>query len=105
MSAEPESATFIVAVEDPGVLENNLGSSAVFSSERHQWALIENWGNSRFDRITRLYEHGRRLARNDVLVFLHQDVFVAEDWEARFFAALQDLDSRDPLWGVAGPAG
>lgn len=41
-------------------------------------------------------------ARNDVLVFAHQDVYLPPGWAARLQETLEWFDQNDPQWAVAG---
>ncbi|MBI4607204.1 MAG: sulfatase-like hydrolase/transferase [Planctomycetes bacterium] len=100
-----EPITFVVAVNDPEELRSNLLSSPVARSRSHQWLLVENSGNARYRSISRLYHDALKEARNDLVFFVHQDVLLPEGWEERAFAALQDLERRDPHWGVLGAVG
>lgn len=102
-NAEP--VTFIVAVNDREELRNNLLASPVARSGAHEWLLVENTGNSRYESISRLYREAAAGARNDLLFFVHQDVLLPEGWERRMFAALRELEAKDPKWGVIGAVG
>ena len=77
-------------------------------SRDHEWCVVENFGNCRYNSISELYAECLDRARNDLVLFVHQDVFLPHDWEERFFASLAELQKRDPDWGyswipVAGP--
>lgn len=41
----------------------------------------------------------------DVMVFVHQDVFLPAGWLDKLIAALAELDRRNPEWGVLGVYG
>lgn len=98
-------STFVVAVDDPIELRRHVMASRAFQEGSHQWLFVENRGNRAYASISALYEDARRRARHAVLVFLHQDVFLPPDWEARVARRLDDLTRRDPNWGVVGVAG
>jgi arylsulfatase A-like enzyme len=102
---ELEPASFIVAVNDWQELEVNLLASPVASSPRHQWVLVDNRDNRAYDGISRLYFEAAERAENDLLFFMHQDLFLPEGWEERAAMALRDLKRRDPRWGVLGAVG
>jgi glycosyltransferase involved in cell wall biosynthesis len=51
------------------------------------------------------YNRGMEKTRADVLVFVHQDVFLPPGWLAHFQAALLALEATDPGWGVLGLVG
>ena len=103
--SEVEPITFVVAVNDGDELLHNLRASPVAQSSRHEWILVENNGNSRYSSISRLYQDSLELAGNDLVFFLHQDVYLPHGWEARIALALAELEKRDSRWGVLGSAG
>ncbi len=102
---DPEPVTFIVCVNDQRELAENLLASPVASSSRHQWILVDNRDNRLGDGISGIYEQAARKADNDLLFFLHQDLYLPPGWEERLFAALESLERLDPSWGVIGAAG
>ncbi len=100
-----EPITFVVCVNDARELEENLLASPVARSERHQWILIDNHGNRRSTSISRLYADAAASARNDLVFFMHQDLYLPPGWEERTFQALEELERDDPRWGVVGAVG
>jgi arylsulfatase A-like enzyme len=100
-----EPVTFVVAVNDFEELRHNLQSSPVSRSPAHQWLLVDNQGNKRHQSISHLYHDACIEAQNDLIFFIHQDVFLPEGWEESMFRALLELEKRDPLWGVLGAVG
>lgn len=103
--AGAEPITFAVVVDDAREFDWHVGVSAVFGHDAHEWLLYDNHRNRATSAITRLYTDALSRARNDLVFFVHQDVLFPPDWEARLFAALLDLERRDPAWGVIGAAG
>ena len=100
-----EKVTFVVAVNDWEELRVNLLSSPIARSREHEWILVENSGNNRYESISRLYAEAQQRARNDLVFFIHQDVLLPEGWEARMFEGLAGLEKLDPKWGVLGAVG
>ncbi len=100
-----EPITFIVAVNDQRELEENLLASPVARSGEHQWILVDNLGNRGYRSISHLYDDAARGARNDLVFFLHQDLYLPHGWEARLFEALAEIERLDPRWGVLGAVG
>ncbi len=100
-----EPITFIVCVNDQRELEENLLSSPVARSDRHQWILVENSGNRKSRSISRIYAETAREAQNDLVFFLHQDLYLPPGWEERLFRSLLELEFMDPRWGVIGAVG
>jgi arylsulfatase A-like enzyme len=100
-----EPITFIVAVNDEEELRANLLSSPVARSREHEWILVANAGNGRYQSVSKLYSEALRSAQNDLVYFVHQDVLLPEGWEDRMFASLAELERLDPSWGVVGAVG
>lgn len=100
-----EPITFVVAVNDEEELQNNLLASPVARSTAHEWLLIENHDNLKYDGISQLYYEATQRATHDLVFFVHQDVFLPEGWEARLFTRLRELEEIDPRWGVLGAVG
>ncbi|HVR74259.1 MAG TPA: sulfatase-like hydrolase/transferase [Planctomycetota bacterium] len=100
-----EPVTFVAAVNNFDELRHNLLASPVARSRDHEWILVDNRDNRRHESISRLYNEALEKARNDLVFFLHQDVFLSEGWEAKLFSALGDLEAREPRWGILGAVG
>jgi len=100
-----EPITFVVAVNDRDELRHNLLSSPVARAHAHEWILIENFGNQRYQSISRLYHDAVENARNDLVFFVHQDVLLPEGWERRMFLELLALEKLDSKWGILGAVG
>ncbi len=97
--------TFIVAINDYEELRWNLLASPVAADDRHQWLLIDNRDNALADGIADLYNDALDRADNELVFFVHQDVYLPLGWEARVATALQVLAETDPNWGVIGAVG
>lgn len=97
--------TVVVVVDDPAELEQNLLRSPCLRAGPHQLVTVDNRENRAGRHMAALYEAAAADAAHDLTVFVHQDVFLPDDWDARLGAALDDLDARDPDWGVVGSAG
>jgi arylsulfatase A-like enzyme len=100
-----EPVTFVVAVNDFEELRNNLQSSPVSRSPAHEWILVDNHENKRYQSISRLYHDACIEARNDLIFFVHQDVLLPDGWEEKLFASLLALEKLDLRWGVIGAVG
>lgn len=109
LTAQPAAplapVTFVVVVNDYDELRWNLLASPVAVDDRHQWLLIDNRNNAAADGIASLYDGGLDQADNDIVFFVHQDVYFPLGWEARVATALQVLAETDPNWGVLGAVG
>lgn len=99
-----EPVSFVVAVDDPAELHNNLLRCPLARHSEHQWLLIDNTQGA-YPSISCLYDDAYGRAVNDLVLFCHQDLLLPEGWEALFFSALADLERADPAWGVIGSVG
>jgi arylsulfatase A-like enzyme len=102
---ELEPVSFIVAVNDWKELEANLLDSPVAKSAKHEWILVDNSDGHGSDGISKVYDDAARRAKNDLLFFMHQDLYLPHGWEARVATGLRELEAQDPNWGVLGAVG
>ena len=90
--------TLAVAVNDRAVLEANLlASPALQEAQDHQLLLQEGYPSAGL-----AYNHATENSANDLMVFLHQDIYLPAGWFSRLAACLEPLERKDPNWGVAG---
>jgi GT2 family glycosyltransferase len=100
LAADSFSAwTLIVAVNHEEVLQGTLLKSPDID-ERCQVILKRGYATA-----GQAYNAGIVEAKNEILVFAHQDVYLPQGWLNGLRASLAQLDDRDPNWGVLGPSG
>ena len=104
-TVEGEELSFVVAVNDEEELNNNFLASAVARATRHEIVLVDNSANGSYESISALYKEALERVKNDLVLFVHQDLYLYDGWESRFFSALGELEGQDPDWGVIGPVG
>jgi len=95
--------TFITITDD--FFETNLGASSLWKQRntlKHEWLVIKN---DRGAGISDLYAQAQGVAHNPLLVFVHPDVMLPDDWYANFMLKLAQLEAVDPNWAVLGTAG
>jgi hypothetical protein len=90
--------TFVAAVNDRRVLEDNLLSSPCFRNRHGHEILIQEGFNS----AARAYNDALDRSRNDLIVFIHQDMILPEPWLGELENSLAFLETHDPAWGVLG---
>ena len=56
-----------------------------------------------YDNVPRAYNEAR--ATGDLVIYIHHDVFLPDDFEADLLAGIADIETRDQDWGVLGVAG
>jgi hypothetical protein len=93
--------TFVLAVNNRAVLENNfLASPCLRVPHPHQILIQEGYTSA-----AKAYNAAIEKSRNDLIVFIHQDVILLDPWVSQLHSALDTLESRDPNWGVLGCGG
>ena len=91
--------TVVSAVNDDAVLQSCLLSSPCLGAAA---AVLLKRG---YSSAARAYNSAIDEAKTDILVFVHQDVFLPEGWDRRLQESLRQLGERDPDWAVAGAWG
>lgn len=93
-----EPFTFIAAVNSRKILfENLLRSPELGTSSPHQLLTQEG-----YDSASLAYNAGIPEADNDLLIFIHQDVYLPAGWCSNVSKWIQELDNADTPWGVLG---
>jgi hypothetical protein len=93
--------TLVAAVNKRKILENNLlASTCLRRPHPHQVLIQEGYSSA-----ARAYNDAIDKSRNDLMVFVHQDVILPERWELDLQRALERLGEDDPEWGVLGSYG
>lgn len=93
-----EKISFIAAVNNRLVLERNLlRSPALAPGHRHEILIKES-----FSSASMAYNEAIKEATGDILVFIHQDVYLPQDWLDNVLAAIAQLDRRGIRWGTLG---
>jgi glycosyltransferase involved in cell wall biosynthesis len=96
MASKPYS--FVVAANDRDTLSKNLLTSPCLANGTpHELLIFENYSSA-----ASAYNCGLKKCRNEIVVFVHQDVYLPEEWLVSLEMALQAIEGRDPNWGVAG---
>src|ERR1039458_7283409 len=90
--------TFVAAVNSREVLEQNLlASPCLRSTSRHEILIQEHYASA-----SAAYNDALRKAANNLIVFVHQDVFLPDAWLSQLGENLRRLEEKDPDWGVVG---
>lgn len=90
--------TFVVAVNNRQIYENNFLASLCFESE-HPHQILAQEG---FSSAARAYNDAIDKSDNDLIVFAHQDILLPRGWIKDLQDALESLEESDPTWGVLG---
>jgi hypothetical protein len=98
MNSPQSSITFVIAVNDRKMFENNFMASPCFSeSHNHQILMQEDFASASL-----AYNDALRRSDNDTVVFAHQDIILPSSWVDDLHLATARLESVDPHWGVLG---
>lgn len=90
--------SFVVAANDPDTLAKNLlASPCLANGTPHELLIFENYSSA-----ASAYNSGLKKCKNELVVFVHQDVYLPADWLSSVEVALQAIEARDPNWGVVG---
>jgi hypothetical protein len=96
-----ENITFVIAVNNEELLKSTALVSPIFKEgSSHEVLLKRGFGSA-----GEAYNEGIKEAKNNIMVFMHQDVFLPEGWDTRLFQIVEELDRVDPDWGVLGCVG
>jgi len=91
--------SIIVAVDDETVLQNNLLRSHDVENVS-MLSIHKGYANA-----GQAYNEGIDRTCSEILVFLHQDVYLPGGWVDRLGSCINRLKERDPDWGVLGVYG
>jgi hypothetical protein len=93
-----QNITFVSAVSNREILSSNLLASPCFVTPySHQILLQEGYRSA-----AEAYNDAIDRSKNDLMVFMHQDLILPESWLSQLNLALDILDRDDPNWGVLG---
>jgi len=84
--------SFVVCVSDTAILEANLMQSPCLCPEStHQLICVHGCRSA-----AEGFDQGMALASGDIIVFVHQDVFLPAGWDERFIAGFVEARRRMP---------
>lgn len=93
--------TFAVAVNSREILKDNFLASSCFRGLREHQILVQEG----FTSASTAYNDALDRSVSDLVVFVHQDVFLPESWISDLDRALDYLQKNDAKWGVLGSYG
>jgi Predicted glycosyltransferases len=93
--------TVVAAVNDRRVLHSNLlRSPELCGRSVHQVLLREGYACA-----AHAYNSAIEEARHDLMLFVHQDVYLPDGWFSKVLHAIRRLDREGIRWGVIGAYG
>lgn len=93
-----QKVTFVAAANDREILARNLLASPCFRSPHNHQILVQEG----FSSAAEAYNDGLRRSTNELVIFVHQDVFLPDGWMSKLNVALKCLEETDPNWGILG---
>lgn len=87
----------IVAVNDDEVLGNNLSRSSLLGSSDIILHIMKGYSSAGV-----AYNSALDACTNDLVVFVHQDVYIPPGWLEKVMKDIAYLDERDSTWAVLG---
>lgn len=96
-----ESFTVVAAVNNRGVLQNNLCLSPDMRHGTKPQLIVKEG----FSSASLAYNSAIEEAQSDIIVFAHQDVYLPNHWFKRVSEAIRELDNAGVRWGVLGCIG
>ena len=91
--------SFICHWNNKELLEECLLSSK-FTSNGDELILLDGCPSQ-----SSAYIEGERLAKNNTLVFVHQDLVLSKKWRLDLAKRIDEVNKKDPKWGVIGTVG
>ena len=91
--------SIVAAVNNLDVLRNNLLISPDIANHKSELQLLfkENYASAAL-----AYNSAIDEAENDIIIFIHQDIYLPEGWFADLGRCLKYLEAKQSDWGVLG---
>ena len=86
-------------------LRYNLLASTCVGDPANQLVVVDNRDHLAYRVRAAAINAGVRAAIHDLLVIVHEDVYLPDGWHQRLEVRLADLERFDPAWAVLGVAG
>ena len=102
---QPSRPISFVVVRFSKEIDHNIMISPCVHNPINQLIIVDNTSNIHYDSLSGAINSGLEQAENDLVVIVHEDVFLPENWQAKFEEVLEKLEKNDPQWGVLGTAG
>jgi hypothetical protein len=95
---EQKSFTIVAAVNNPEVLQKNLFLSPVVNDGSGNQIIIKR----NYRTASLAYNEAINEAKNEIIIFVHQDVYLPEAWLPSLKKSLFYLEKEKINWGVLG---
>jgi hypothetical protein len=84
---------------------HNLAKSECVCDPANEVIVVDNRNNADFTTLSSAINAGIRQATHAVVVVVHEDVVLPDNWQQHFELALRELEASDPNWGIVGVGG
>lgn len=102
---EPVTPITFVVVRFSEEINHNLLISKCVKSSINQLVVIDNTSNIHYKSLASAINAGIKKSENDIIVIIHEDVYLPVNWHSRLEVILNNLEKNDNNWGIIGPAG
>lgn len=92
--------SIVAAVNDEKILNQNLLRSRLISEDRIEYKICRG-----FRSAGAAYNHGVDHTTGELVVFVHQDVYLPTGWFSALERAVEKIEARSPNWAVIGAFG
>src|SRR5262245_49896161 len=96
--------SFVVVIFSNEYFHNILRSDCV-RDPFNQLIIIDNTANLYYHTLSEAINAGLAQARHELIIVVHEDVYLPTGWQACFESSLRTLEQFDPHWGVLGTVG
>jgi hypothetical protein len=93
-----QNFTIVVAVNDMDVLQKNLYQSPDIKNDSKKQLIIKRG----YRAAALAYNEAIEEAKNEIIIFVHQDVYFPEDWFVSLRKSLSYFEKEKIDWGVLG---
>ncbi len=105
VNATPTRPLSFVVVAFSNELAHNILRSVCVNDPFNQLVLIDNTANLYYSNLSQAINAGLDRAHHELIVVVHEDVYLPPEWQICFESSLKAIEQRDPDWGVLGTAG
>ena len=92
--------TLIAAINKWSVAEQNLLRSPLLQTKDVQFIPAEGFASA-----SQAYNHGIREATGNLLIFVHQDVYIPTNWKKQLLESITIVENLAEAWAVLGVIG
>ncbi len=101
----PKRPISFVCVRFSDEIDHNLLNSACVHDPLNQLVIIDNTQNLFFPNLGAALRAGMDMAKHDLIVLVHEDVLLVDNWQAQFEMSLGKLEAEHPDWELVGSVG